>query len=149
MILNSSIRHYLTGSYIDCFYLILLLEPQKLLTETRPNTQFASTAVQPKSEVRLLIQGLPTIRAYAAQPRFHSQFVTDLDRNGSWWFCFIASARWIGFRLDLIAAVILTAGAILAMAIHGRVRANAIDPEQLHLRGMSLVWLLLGTQCSS
>lgn len=44
-------------------------------------------------------QGLPTIRAYAAGPRFRALFLADLSRSGSWWFCFLTCARWIGFRL--------------------------------------------------
>lgn len=44
----------------------------------------------------------------------------DLDANGAWWFAFIATARWIGFRLDAISAVMLTVASILAMAIHDK-----------------------------
>ncbi len=68
-----------------------------------------------------LDQGLPTIRAYGAGPRFRAAFVAALNANGAWWFAFISTARWIGFRLDAISAVMLTAGAILAMSIHGKV----------------------------
>ena len=50
------------------------------------------------------------------------QFTTALDSNGAWWFAFISTARWVGFRLDLIASVILTAGCILAMAIYQKAR---------------------------
>ena len=66
-------------------------------------------------------QGLPTIRAYGAGPRFLEAFIGALDANGAWWFAFISTARWIGFRLDAISAVMLTAGSILAMAIHDKV----------------------------
>lgn len=68
------------------------------------------------------MQGLPTIRAYDAGPRFYEAFMEYLDKNGSWWFCFIVTSRWIGFRLDTIAAIMLTAGALLAMAVHNKVR---------------------------
>jgi hypothetical protein len=64
---------------------------------------------------------LPTIRAYDAGARFYEAFLGYLDRNGAWWFCFISTSRWIGFRLDTIAAIMLTAGAMLAMAIHNKV----------------------------
>ena len=67
------------------------------------------------------MQGLPTIRAYDAGGRFYEAFLEYLDRNGAWWFCFIVTSRWIGFRLDAIAAIMLTAGALLAMAIHNKV----------------------------
>ena len=70
-----------------------------------------------------LVQGLPTIRAYDAGARFYEVFLDSLDNNGAWWFCFINTSRWIGFRLDTIAAIMLTAGALLAMAIHTKVDA--------------------------
>ena len=69
----------------------------------------------------VISQGLPTIRAYGAGPRFLAAFIGALDANGAWWFAFISTARWIGFRLDFISAVMLTAGSILAMAIHDKV----------------------------
>ena len=74
-------------------------------------------------------QGLPTIRAYGAGPRFLDAFVGNLDANGAWWFAFISTARWIGFRLDFISAVMLTAGSILAMAIHDKVAFPQLDRQ--------------------
>jgi hypothetical protein len=65
------------------------------------------------------------VRAYNAGQQFYSEFIGFLDRNGSWWFAFIATARWIGFRLDMISAVMLTAGSMLAMAIHDKVCSAA------------------------
>lgn len=67
------------------------------------------------------VQGLPTIRAYGAGERFKKSFIGELDANGAWWFAFISTARWIGFRLDAISAVMLTVASILAMAIHDKV----------------------------
>ena len=79
-----------------------------------------------------LVQGLPTIRAYDAGARFYEAFLGALDANGAWWFCFINTSRWIGFRLDTIAAIMLTAGALLAMAIHTKVcSCCAQDPDIL------------------
>ena len=78
-----------------------------------------------------MLQGLPTIRAYGAQARFRAQFTDALDANGAWWFAFISTARWVGFRLDLIASVILTAGCILCMDIYQRVRLGCL-PYPVH-----------------
>ena len=44
-----------------------------------------------------------------------------LDRNGSWWYAFLACSRWVGFRLDTLAAITLSFECILIMAIHDRV----------------------------
>lgn len=74
------------------------------------------------------MQGLPTIRAYDAGARFYEAFLEYLDTNGAWWFCFIVTSRWIGFRLDAIAAIMLTAGALLAMAIHNKVTSAQYSP---------------------
>lgn len=78
-----------------------------------------------------LVQGLPTIRAYDAGERFYEAFLGALDANGAWWFCFINTSRWIGFRLDTIAAIMLTAGALLAMAIHTKVGSCCAQAPEL------------------
>ena len=70
-------------------------------------------------------QGLPTIRAYAAQQRFRSDFLAEMDLNGSWSYAFIGTARWIGFRLDLISAAILMIASILVMALHNKVLVHS------------------------
>ena len=36
-------------------------------------------------------QGLPTIRAFGAGPRFRSAFLQELSDNGAWWFCFLTT----------------------------------------------------------
>ena len=72
-------------------------------------------------------QGLPTIRAYGAQSRFRDDFLAQMDLNGSWWFAFIATARWVGFRLDNIAAAVLMLASIFVMALHSKVCTAAIS----------------------
>ena len=84
----------------------------------------------------VISQGLPTIRAYGAGPRFLAAFIGALDANGAWWFAFISTARWIGFRLDSISAIMLTAGSILAMAIHDKV-CVPLHPELV----FCILWL--------
>ena len=83
-----------------------------------------STTYQVCIQGRCTVQGLPTIRAYDAGARFYELFLEYLDTNGAWWFCFVVTSRWIGFRLDTIAAIMLTAGTMLAMAIHNKVVAQ-------------------------
>jgi ATP-binding cassette subfamily C (CFTR/MRP) protein 4 len=70
-----------------------------------------------------LLQGLPTIRAYGAESAFQASFINHLSLNGSWWFAYLASSRWIGFRLDLIATVTLTVAVMLATALRQQVIA--------------------------
>lgn len=45
--------------------------------------------------------------------------------NGTWWYAFLATGRWVGFRLDVIATAALAGGALLAMAIRARVSQAA------------------------
>lgn len=52
---------------------------------------------------------------------FKGLFVTALDRNSSWWYAFLACSRWVGFRLDTLAAITLSFECILVMAVHQRV----------------------------
>jgi ATP-binding cassette subfamily C (CFTR/MRP) protein 4 len=80
------------------------------------------------------LKGLPTIRAYGAQQRFHDSFLTALSINGSWWYAFVTLGRWVGLRLDLVASTTLAAGALLTMALRTSVR-----PE---LAGLALTYVL-------
>jgi hypothetical protein len=72
------------------------------------------------------LQGLPTIRAYGAESTFQASFIDHLSLNGSWWFAYLASSRWIGFRLDLIATVTLTLAVLLATAVRQQVRLSEL-----------------------
>ena len=91
------------------------------------------------------MQGLPTIRAYDAGARFYEAFLEYLDKNGTWWFCFIVTSRWIGFRLDTIAAIMLTAGALLAMAVHNKV--HTISCSSSLTQGCNQAVLCTGCLC--
>lgn len=39
------------------------------------------------------LQGLPTIRAYGAAPRFHDAFLEHLSLNGRWYFAGLSASR--------------------------------------------------------
>jgi len=60
---------------------------------------------------------------------FKGLFVTALDRNSSWWYAFLACSRWVGFRLDTLAAITLSFECILVMAVHQRVSLFTISPS--------------------
>jgi ABC-type multidrug transport system fused ATPase/permease subunit len=67
------------------------------------------------------LRGLPTIRAYAAGPRLRAAFLAAASRNAGWSFCWLTTARWVGFRLDLMVSLVLTAAPLLVMALRGRI----------------------------
>lgn len=90
------------------------------------------------------LKGLPTIRAYAAAARFRAAFLRLLTANGAWWFCWITTARWIGFRLDLLVAVVLTVAPLLMVAVHDRLSPRLLGlalTQSLQLAGM-LQWMM-------
>eukprot|EP00007_Cunea_sp_BSH-02190019_P001870 CAMPEP_0174237282 /NCGR_PEP_ID=MMETSP0417-20130205/7690_1 /TAXON_ID=242541 /ORGANISM="Mayorella sp, Strain BSH-02190019" /LENGTH=1523 /DNA_ID=CAMNT_0015316021 /DNA_START=21 /DNA_END=4592 /DNA_ORIENTATION=+ len=55
------------------------------------------------------LNGLSTIRAFGAQRRFDRENLRKVDLNHSSLFCFECGARWLGFRLDLLTALVVLA----------------------------------------
>ena len=45
----------------------------------------------------------------------------QITSRGSWWYAFLACSRWVGFRLDTLAAITLSFECILVMAVHNQV----------------------------
>lgn len=105
--------------YIRRRYVITSREVKRLEAITRSPMYAAASAT---------LKGLPTIRAYGVQPQFHQRFLKLMSRNGSWWFVNISATRWLGFRLDVIAAITLAASVFLAVATR-----KMISPEILGL----------------
>ena len=90
------------------------------------------------------LKGLPTIRAYRAAPRFRAEFLDYLTANVAWWFSWLTSARWIGFRLDFLVAVLLTIAPLLMMSIHDKLSPRLVGlalTQSLYLAGM-LQWMV-------
>lgn len=80
------------------------------------------------------LKGLPTIRAFGCRARFQNDFMSLLQSNGEWYYAFISTARWIGFRLDVISATTLLCTALLAVAIQ-----SWVSP---YLLGLALSYVL-------
>ncbi|KAL4424666.1 hypothetical protein ABPG77_004473 [Micractinium sp. CCAP 211/92] len=94
-----------------------------------------------------ILKGLPTIRAYGAGARFRSSFLWDLSENGAWWFCFLTTARWIGFRLDILVALLMSVAPLLMMAVHSSLSARLAGlalTQSLQLAGL-LQWMVRQT----
>jgi hypothetical protein len=69
--------------------------------------------------------------------RFHQQFLQHLSLNGTWWFAFLGTSRWIGVRLDTIAALTLTAAVLLAMAIRSWVQPQLLGLALTHVLSLT------------
>ena len=66
------------------------------------------------AEVPSTLEGLSVIRAFKAESRFEQHFTDILNRNTRVSFAFLSANRWVGFRLDLLAATYL---AIIVVAM--------------------------------
>lgn len=91
------------------------------------------------------LKGLAIIRAYSgASLRCKTTFLRGLSENGSWWLCYVTSSRWLGFRLDFLVAVLMTAAPLLVMAVHQDISAKLVGlalTQALTLSGC-LQWMV-------
>ncbi|CAI5503098.1 unnamed protein product, partial [Closterium sp. Naga37s-1] len=63
------------------------------------------------------LNGLPTIRAFSQQRRFHRLFLRHVTANATPHLFWIATWEWLGFRLDLLVAAALLSAALAAVAL--------------------------------
>jgi hypothetical protein len=54
------------------------------------------------------LSGLPTIRAFQAQPHFYAQFLKAQDVHSSAFFLYLASFRWLTLTLELVSNLYIT-----------------------------------------
>jgi len=90
------------------------------------------------------LKGLPTIRAYRAAARFRAEFLELLTSNIAWWHAWLTTSRWIGFRLDLMVAVLLTVAPLLIMSVHDKLSPRLVGlalTQSLYLAGL-LQWMV-------
>ncbi|CAI7846370.1 unnamed protein product, partial [Closterium sp. NIES-53] len=63
------------------------------------------------------MEGLPTIRAFSQQRRFHHLFLRHVTANATPHLFWLATWEWLGFRLDLLVAAALLSAALAAVAL--------------------------------
>eukprot|EP00466_Bigelowiella_natans_P015595 jgi/Bigna1/33998/e_gw1.4.172.1 len=80
------------------------------------------------------LQGLSTIRAFGRGGAFLSEFYELVDANCRTTIIFEAAARWLAFRLDMLAALFVISAPILFVALR-----ESIDPA---LAGVALVYAI-------
>jgi ATP-binding cassette subfamily C (CFTR/MRP) protein 4 len=61
---------------------------------------------------------LATIRASEEQSQFTEMYNEYQDRNSSASFYYLAANRWLGYRLDLICAILMTVVAFSPFIVH-------------------------------
>lgn len=85
------------------------------------------------------LEGLSTIRAFTAAERFRDKFFAVQDSHTRVYFTFISSGRWLGIRLDMIGASLVTVIAFACVGLRGWLQLN---PGLLGLLLSSLIGLI-------
>lgn len=128
--------------------IVFVIIRRRYLYSSREIKRYEATTRSPVyASFSAILKGLPSIRAYGVQTVFKDQFLKELNENSSWWYCVISSARWIGFRLDTIVAILLTAAPLLIMALRDDVSAKLAGlalTQSLGLAGL-LQWAVRQT----
>jgi len=88
--------------------------------------------------------GVAVVRAYGAGARFSRAFVARPDASTHAFFNFLAAQRWVGFRLDSLAAALVYLAGLLAVAPRGQASASAVGlpPSSAVLLAAILPWVV-------
>lgn len=79
--------------------------------------------------------------------RFRTDFLDAMDKNSDWWWLFICTSRWVGFRLDAISGLLLNAFTFLIMAIRHNINVGLMAlalSQVLQLSGL-MQWMVRQT----
>ncbi|CAM9253787.1 unnamed protein product, partial [Hapterophycus canaliculatus] len=115
-------------TYLMGFYLKTSREAKRLEAVTRSPVY---------SQLSETLDGLVTIRAFRSQHLFLNQFTERVDRNTRAYFAWVFTARWLGFRMNIIVIILLTATCFFSVAVNQY--SNSVDAGLL---GAALVYVL-------
>ncbi|KAI9014275.1 hypothetical protein DFJ74DRAFT_681992 [Hyaloraphidium curvatum] len=105
-------------SFIPILLVVFYVLRRVYVTGSRQIKRLEANSRSPVySAIPTTLEGLPVIRAFKAGNRFVDSFSCLQDANTSQWFGFISSARWLGFRLDISGAALLTFTAFLSAGL--------------------------------
>eukprot|EP00903_Cladosiphon_okamuranus_P016201 g14950.t2 len=88
------------------------------------------------SQLSETLDGLVTIRAFGTQHRFLRQFTERVDLNTRAYFAWVYTARWLGFRMDMVVTIVLIASCFFSVAVNDY--SDAVDAGLL---GAALVYV--------
>lgn len=92
------------------------------------------------------LSGLSTIRAYASESRFISRAQGLINVDNKFWMAQIFTVRWMGLRLEYLAALVVFLAAVFAVTA---AQTTAIDPGLLGLSityALQIIGILNGAQ---
>jgi len=88
------------------------------------------------------LQGLPTIRAYGAQERFQEKNREFIDLSSGVTFTLWGANRWLGFRLDMLALIVVISAALFSVfAPISSATAGLVMAYVLQLTGQFQWWI--------
>lgn len=96
--------------YLRKFYLLASRQMKRLESTTRSPVY---------SSISTTLDGIASIRAFEAQDRFLHDFKRVQNQNTKMYFQFLQCARWVGFRLDQMSALIVTVVAFFCVGLRG------------------------------
>ena len=107
-------------------YLFIILR-KKYMCSTREIKRWEAVTRSPiYADFSSTLEGLVTLRAYKLEKKVCQLFEKQIDNNGRAWYSFLLCARWLGFRLDLLSALIVTFVAIFSVILAEQVDTGLI-----------------------
>eukprot|EP00210_Caulerpa_lentillifera_P000997 g960.t1 len=84
------------------------------------------------------LKGLSTIRAFGRQADFHKKFLQALELNGSWWKAFLATSRWVAFRMDCVSSLVCVVSVASAIILSNKVSEEILGLALTYVIEMAL-----------
>ena len=138
---------YIIPLFVPLIGTFIFVQRRYLATSREVKRHEAVTRSPLYAQFSAILKGLPTIRSYGAGAMFRTSFLNILTNNCAWWYSWLTCARWVGFRLDFIVAILLTGAPLIMMAVHNSLGAELVGlslTQSLYLAGL-LQWMVRQT----
>ena len=119
--------------FVPLIGIFIFIQRRYLMTSREVKRFEAVTRSPVYQNFSSILNGLTVIRIFKAQSKFKNEFLVMLSNNISWWFSWMCAARWIGFRLDLLVALLMTAAPLLMVGLR-----DSFGEDNVKLVGLAL-----------
>eukprot|EP00210_Caulerpa_lentillifera_P007448 g7118.t1 len=134
MIIVSIALPYMIPVLIMIIFLVRKLRNYYVVTSREIRRYDGTTRSPVYAMLSSNIKALPTIHAFEKEENFQAMFQRALDLNGSWWIAFLATSRWIAFRMDGFVSAVCALTVILSVAL--------VDQVSKEVLGLALVYIV-------
>ncbi|KAF9176374.1 hypothetical protein BGZ51_000828, partial [Haplosporangium sp. Z 767] len=110
---------FILGAFVGLRYLYIKSSRQV----KRIDSQSRSPIYSHLSET---LDGLSSIRAFGVTTQFMDEHIKTQEDNGRAFFTYLAMARWLGYRLDVVSAVFLGITAVACVAVRDIQQASRV-----------------------